>query len=147
MSFKLEDGRDSSVGITTRYGLDGPGSNPGLGEIVRTHPSFQAVKRTEPGVDHPSPPSRVEVKEGGLSLRPVTPSGWVISRITITVLRVHYSDWRPFRLRVASVNCVMLLISASSSNALLLLHCHRLLIPVYCFVKLSSRHEGAWRSK
>jgi len=25
-------GRDSSVGIATRYGLDGPGSNPGGGQ-------------------------------------------------------------------------------------------------------------------
>ena len=28
----------SSVGIATRYGLDGPGSNPGGGEIFRTRP-------------------------------------------------------------------------------------------------------------
>jgi hypothetical protein len=26
-------GRDSSVGIATAYGLDGPGSNPGEGKI------------------------------------------------------------------------------------------------------------------
>jgi len=31
-------GRDSSVGIATGYGLDGPGSNPGKGEIFRTSP-------------------------------------------------------------------------------------------------------------
>jgi hypothetical protein len=31
-------GRDSSVGIATRYGLDGPGSNPVGGEIFRTRP-------------------------------------------------------------------------------------------------------------
>jgi hypothetical protein len=29
-------GRDSSVGIATRYGLDGPGWNLGGGEILRT---------------------------------------------------------------------------------------------------------------
>ena len=29
-------GWDNSVGIATRYGLDGPGSNPGGGEIFRT---------------------------------------------------------------------------------------------------------------
>ena len=29
---------DSSVGITTHYGLEGPGSNPGGGEIFRTRP-------------------------------------------------------------------------------------------------------------
>ena len=31
-------GRDSPVSTTTRYGLDGPGSNPGVGEIFRTCP-------------------------------------------------------------------------------------------------------------
>jgi hypothetical protein len=31
-------GRDSSVGIATRYGLDGPGSNPGGVENFRTCP-------------------------------------------------------------------------------------------------------------
>jgi hypothetical protein len=34
----LRGGRDSSVGIETRYGLDGPGSNLGGGEIFRTRP-------------------------------------------------------------------------------------------------------------
>ena len=29
-------GRESSVGIATPYRLDGPGSNPGGGEIFRT---------------------------------------------------------------------------------------------------------------
>ena len=64
-------GRDSSVGIATRYGLDGPGSNPGAGEILRTRPdrpwvlgtvSFTGIKRSGCGVDHP-PPSSDEVKE------------------------------------------------------------------------------------
>ena len=57
-------GRDSSVGIATRYGLDGPGI-----ETFRTRPdrpwgppdplyngyrvSFLGVKRQERGVDHP----------------------------------------------------------------------------------------------
>jgi len=31
-------GQDSSVGIATRYELDGPGPNPGGGEIFRTRP-------------------------------------------------------------------------------------------------------------
>jgi hypothetical protein len=58
-------GRDSSVGIATRYGLDGPGSNLGEGEIFHTRPdrhpasykmdtgSFPGIKRPERGVDHP----------------------------------------------------------------------------------------------
>jgi hypothetical protein len=65
-------GRDSSVGMATGYGLDGPGiesrwgrdfshkSNPGLG----AHPascamgtgSFPGVKRPGRGADHPPPP-------------------------------------------------------------------------------------------
>jgi hypothetical protein len=70
--------RDSSVGIATRYGLDGPGvesrlrrdfpslSRPALGP---TQPSVQwvpglsqGVKRPGRGVDHPLP-SGAEVKE------------------------------------------------------------------------------------
>ena len=33
-------GRDSLVGIATRYGLDSPGSYPGGGEIFRTRPDL-----------------------------------------------------------------------------------------------------------
>jgi hypothetical protein len=62
-------GRDSSVGIATRYGLDGPGiesrwgqdfphpSRPALGPTQPpTHwvESFPGVKRPGRGVDHPS---------------------------------------------------------------------------------------------
>ena len=38
----------SSVGIATDYGLDGPGSNPGGGEIFR--PSGPALGSTQPPV-------------------------------------------------------------------------------------------------
>jgi len=73
-------GHDSSVGIATHYGVDGPGieSRWGGGEIFRTRPdqpwgppsllyngyrvSFPGVKRPGRGVDHP-PPSSAEVKE------------------------------------------------------------------------------------
>jgi len=71
-------GRDSSVGIATRYGLDGPGIESRWGEIFRTRPnrpwcpsnllynghriSFPGVKRPERVVDHP-PLSSAEVKE------------------------------------------------------------------------------------
>jgi len=34
----LRVGRDSFIGIATRYGLDGRGSNPGGNEIFRTCP-------------------------------------------------------------------------------------------------------------
>jgi acylphosphatase len=58
---------DSVVGIATRYGLDGSGSNPGVGDIfhtVQTDPeahatfctmgngSFPGLKRAERGADH-----------------------------------------------------------------------------------------------
>jgi len=62
-------GRDSSVGIATRYGLDGTGIEPRLGARfsvpiqtgLRAHPafytvgtgSFPGVKRPERGVDYP----------------------------------------------------------------------------------------------
>ena len=72
-------GRDSSTGIVTRYGLDGPGIRvPVGGEIFSTHPdgswgppsvlyngyqvSFPGVKRPGRGVNYP-PPSSAEVKE------------------------------------------------------------------------------------
>ena len=70
--------RDSSAGVTTRYGLDGPGIESRWGEIFRTSPdrpwgppsllyngyrvNFPGVKRTGRGVDHP-PSSSFEVKE------------------------------------------------------------------------------------
>jgi len=82
-------GRDSSVGIATRYGLDGPGIESRWGErfsaSVQTGPgshpasytmgtgSFPGVKRPGRGVDHPSP-SSAEVKEG-LELYIYSPSG------------------------------------------------------------------------
>jgi hypothetical protein len=58
-------GRDSSVGIATRYGLDGPAIESrrgGGGEIFHNHPpapytmitgSFPGVKRPVRGFDHP----------------------------------------------------------------------------------------------
>ena len=74
LSFFFFDGRDSSVGIATRYGLDGPGIESLWGAIfsapVQTGPgahptsctmgtgSFPGVKRPGRGVD-PPPPSSV----------------------------------------------------------------------------------------
>ena len=71
-------GRDRSVGVATRYGLDGPGDrNPVEARFsapVHTGPrgppsllysgtgSFPGVKRPGHGVDHP-PPSSAEVKD------------------------------------------------------------------------------------
>ena len=68
----VEGGRDSSVGIANRYGLDGPGigsrwgrdfphpSRPVLGPTqppVQRVPSLSSVKRPERGADHPPPSS------------------------------------------------------------------------------------------
>jgi hypothetical protein len=73
-------GRDSSVGIATDYGLDGPGiekKNPGGREIFRTRPDrpwgppsllynvyrvFPGVKRPGRGAEHPPPSAEVENK-------------------------------------------------------------------------------------
>jgi hypothetical protein len=71
-------GREGSVGIATRYGLDGPEIESRLearfSAPVQTGPgahpafykmgtgSFPGVKRSGRGVDHPYPPS-AEVKE------------------------------------------------------------------------------------
>ena len=82
-------GRDSSVGIATRYGLDGPGIEARWGARfsvhVQTGPgahpasytmgtgSFLGVKRPGRGVDNP-PPSSADVKES-VQLYPYSPSG------------------------------------------------------------------------
>jgi hypothetical protein len=95
MLLLVSRGRDSVVGIATRYGWTVGGSNPSGGEIFRTRPdrswgppsllynrhwvSFPGVTRSGRGVNHP-PPFRVEVKERvelylyspSGSLRPVT---------------------------------------------------------------------------
>ena len=71
-------GLDSSVGIATRYRLDGRGSNPDAGEILRTNSDrpwgphnllysedrvcYLVVKRPGRGVNHLMP-SSAEVKE------------------------------------------------------------------------------------
>jgi hypothetical protein len=76
--FSITVGRDSSVGIATRYGLEGQGIESRWGEVFRTRPdrpwgppsllyngywvSFPGVKRPGRGVDHPAP-SSAEVKE------------------------------------------------------------------------------------
>jgi hypothetical protein len=82
-------GRDSSVSIATRYGLDGPGIESRWGARfsapVQTGPgahpasytmgtgSFPVIKRPGRGVDHP-PLSGAEVKER-VELYLCTPSG------------------------------------------------------------------------
>jgi hypothetical protein len=82
-------GRDSSLGIATHYGLDGPVIESRWGARfsapVQTgrgaHPasstmgtwSFSGVKRPGRGVDHP-PPSSTEVKER-VELYLYSPSG------------------------------------------------------------------------
>jgi hypothetical protein len=70
----MEGGRDSSVGVATGYGLDGPGIETRWERPVQTGPGthlassttgtglFLGVKRPESGVNHP-PPSSAEVKE------------------------------------------------------------------------------------
>ena len=75
---RTQVGRDSSVGIATSYGLDGPEIESRWGARFsapvqtgrRAHPasytggtgSFPGVKRPRRGVNHP-PPSSAEVKE------------------------------------------------------------------------------------
>ena len=44
-------GRDSSISIATRYGLDGPGLHPA--SYAMGTGSFPGVKRPGRGVDHP----------------------------------------------------------------------------------------------
>jgi len=92
-------GRDSSVGIATRYGLDGPGIESRWGTRlsapVQTDPgahpasytmgtgSLLGVKRPKRGVDHP-PASSAEVKEN-VELYLYSPFGpsWPVLGLTL----------------------------------------------------------------
>ena len=81
--------RDSSVGVATRYGLDGPGIESRWGarfsSPVQTGPgahpasctmgngSFTGIKRPERSVDHPTP-SSAQIKER-VELYLYSPSG------------------------------------------------------------------------
>jgi hypothetical protein len=87
----LGQGRDSSVGIATGYGLDGPGIQSRWGERffepVQTGPeahpnfcamctgSFPGVKRPERGADHPTLLSSRLRKSRAKSLPLSGPSG------------------------------------------------------------------------
>jgi hypothetical protein len=76
-------GRDSSVGIAARYGLDGPGIESLWGRDI-PHPSRLVLRPTQPpmqwvsglsgGLKRPPIPSSVEVKER-VELYLYSPSG------------------------------------------------------------------------
>ena len=105
-------GRDSSVGIATRYRLDGPGIQSRWGARfsapVQTGPgahpasctmgtgSFPGVKSPARGVDHP-PPSRAEV-EGRVELYICSPSGAFVAcsreKFTFYLLFIFYKCLR-----------------------------------------------------
>ena len=94
-------GQDSSVGVPTRYRLEGPGIESPCGARFSasiqtgagTHQafytkgtgSFPGVKRSEHGVDHP-PPSSAEV-EGRVQLYICSPSrpSWPVLGRTVCV--------------------------------------------------------------
>ena len=105
-------GRDSSVGIATCYGLEGPGIESRWGARFsapiqtgpEAHPgsytmgtgSFPGVKRPGRGVDHP-PPSSAEVKER-LELYLYSSSGplWPVlewPRTWVSCFRTHVSEY------------------------------------------------------
>jgi hypothetical protein len=106
----LRVGRDSSVGIATRYGLDGPGIECRWGRDFPhpsrpapvAHPasckmctgSFPGVKRPGRGVDHP-PPSSAGVKER-VELYLYSPSGpsWPVLGRTLP-LPLPYPQTQP----------------------------------------------------
>ena len=93
--------RFSLVGIATRYGQDGLGietrwrrdfplqSRPALGPTMDTG-SFPGVKRSGPGVDHPTL-STTEV-EGRVELYIYSPSGpsWPVLGKTLHLLNLHF---------------------------------------------------------
>jgi hypothetical protein len=93
--------RDSSVGIATRYGLDGPGiesrwrrdfTYPSRTVLGPTHPLVQWVPRFSPGVKRPgrgvdhAPPPSAEFKER-VELYLYSPSGrsWHVLGISLAL--------------------------------------------------------------
>ena len=109
----MQRGRDSSVGIATRYVLDGPGIEYRWGAKfsapVQTGPgahpasytmdtgSFQGVKRPGRGVDHP-PPFNAEV-EGRVELYIYSPTGpsWPILGRTFSAKNKNLKYGRVFQ--------------------------------------------------
>ena len=98
-------GRDSSVGIAIRYGLDDPGIESRWGEIIRTRPdrpcvyrlSLQEVKRTGRGVDH-TPPSSAQINDriSAISLLPLC-DFMAYSRVKFTFTHLLYLPWCNFQ--------------------------------------------------
>ena len=120
--------RDSSVGTSTRYGLDGPGIDFRWGvrfsAPVQTGPgahpssyamgtwSFPGVKRPERDVDHP-PPSRAEVKERlELYLYSSSHHSWPVLSWTLFCKKknvVFYGyDLIPFSIVQHTTRCIIL---------------------------------------
>jgi hypothetical protein len=99
-------GRDSAVGIATRYGLDGRGIEFQWGEIFRTLQTGPEVKRPERGVDHP-PSYSAKVKER-VQLYLYSPSGpsWpVIGR----TLPLPYFNYNNCKLSLVCIYCLKII--------------------------------------
>ena len=112
-------GRDSSVGIATRYGLDGPGieslwgrdfshpSRPTLGPTqppVKWVPGLsQGVKRPGRGADQP-PPSKFRGQER-VELYLYSPSGpsWPVIGSTFTFTSIQYQRLRCISVQVTTM--------------------------------------------
>jgi hypothetical protein len=115
-------GRDSAVGVATRYELDGPGIKSRWGGGRFTVPvqtgrgaypasctmgtgSFPGVKRPGRGIDHP-PPSSAEVKER-VKLYLYSPSGpsWPVLGRTLPFFFTQKSLFRKF-CWLCNIECV-----------------------------------------
>jgi hypothetical protein len=131
-------GRESSVGIATRYGLDGPGiksrweakfSAPlqtGLGAHTASYTmgtgSFPRVKRLRRGIVHPSP-SRAEVKER-VNLYLYSPSGpsWSVLEWTLNDTQFYLLLTCPSRKNLLAVICIHPAKSKFSSRGMTNVH-------------------------
>jgi hypothetical protein len=99
--------RDSSVGIATGYGLDGPGIESQWRNIFRTRSylpweppsvlyngycvSFAGVKRSGRGADHPPPTSAWAKERVGLYIYLASESSWPVVGWTLHLVWVPAS--------------------------------------------------------
>ena len=88
-------GRDSSVSIASRYGMDGPGSTPGRDEILRT---CSDRPWSTPSLTYSTYPVIFEVKAARAWPSPPTPSSTEVKeRVELYLYSTYGPSWPVLR--------------------------------------------------